>query len=371
MEIASQMENVIHLEVGEPSFTTPHHIIEAAFADAMDGWTKYTSIFGIPSLRQAIADKYAAAWGQPVESNQVLVTAGGVNAIATAVYAIIEEGDEILVPDPGWPNYRSITLLAGGVPVPYPLRPEDDYLPNLDNLAKVITERSKILIICNPSNPTGAVFPAETVKALVEFAAEHDLYVISDEIYEALVYEGVHTPAAKFDADGRVITVSGFSKTYAMTGWRLGYSIASPKLIQMAGKLMEPLTSCASSVSQRAGEAAVIGSQSCVDEMRAAYKRRRDIARAALEPAGLLPAVPHGAFYAMADLRATGMSGQEISRRLLEEERVATAPGNTFGKMAEGMVRLSLASSDEDVAAGTAAIVRFAERHAPVGAARP
>jgi aspartate/methionine/tyrosine aminotransferase len=370
MEIASQMENVIHLEVGEPSFTTPSHIIDAAARDARDGFTKYTSNFGIMSLRQAIATHYSTFWSRPVNPDQVLVTAGGINAIMSAIYAMVQDGDEVLIPDPGWPNYVGVTMLARAVPVRYPLRSENGYLPDLDDLEKLVTSKTKILLMCNPSNPTGAVFPAEAVRALVEFAQKHDLYVISDEIYEALIFEGVHVPASAFDVDGRVLTVSGFSKTYAMTGWRLGYSIASPELIRAAGKLMELLVSCASSVSQRAGQAAISGPQDCVDEMRAAYKRRRDIAQGVLEPAGLLPTVPHGAFYAMADLRVTGMISQDLSRRLLEEERVATAPGDTFGQVSEGMIRLSLASSDADVTAGTEAIVRFADRHALAGALR-
>ena len=371
MEIASQMEGVIHLEVGEPSFTTPSHIIDAAANDAHNGFTKYTSNFGLMSLRNAIAEHYTAFWGRSVEADQVLVTAGGINAIMSAINALVNDGDEALIPDPGWPNYVGVTMLARAVPVRYPLRPENGYLPDMDELEKRVTDRTKLLIMCNPSNPTGVVFPAEAVEALIEFARRRDIYVISDEIYEALVFEGAHTPASRFDVDGRVLTVSGFSKTYAMTGWRLGYLIATPELVRAAGKLMELLVSCASSVSQRAGQAAITGSQDCVDEMRAAYKHRRDLAQSVLEPAGLMPAIPHGAFYAMADLRATGLTSQELSRGLLEEERVATAPGDTFGAMAEGMIRLSLASSDADVTAGTEAIVRFAERHALAGALRP
>ena len=366
MALAAALDGVIHLEVGEPSFNTPAHIIDAAAAAAHAGSTKYTSNYGILPLRQAIAAKYTAAWNRPVATEQVLVSSGGVNAIATTVFAIVEPGDEILVPDPGWPNYISIAGLAQAAPVRYPIRPENGYLPDPAEVAALVTPRTKILILCNPSNPTGAVYPAATVAATVDVAVAHDLWVISDEIYEELVFEGEHVPAARFDAGGRVITVSGFSKTYAMTGWRLGYAIGDPDLILLAGRMMESLVSCPSAVSQQAGLAAMTGPQACVDEMRAAYKRRRDIALDLLEPAGLLPAVPRGAFYAMADLRSTGLGSRALSRALLEEERVATAPGDTFGAIAEGMVRLSLASSDEDVAEGCRRILRFAERHAAV-----
>jgi aspartate/methionine/tyrosine aminotransferase len=364
MELAAKLDGVIHLEVGEPSFNTPAHIIEAALAAAKAGSTKYTPNAGIASVRQTVAERYAAAWGRPVGPEQVLVTAGAVNAIMTTLAAIVDEGDEVLVPDPGWPNYTSIIAFARAVPVAYPCRAEDGYLPDLDALAARITPRTKALILTNPSNPTGVVFPAATVEAIVRLAAAHDLYVIADEVYEALVFDGKHTPAVTFDDADRVIAVSGCSKTYAMTGWRLGWAITTPEIVGLAGKLMETVVSCAPSVSQRAGEAAIRGPQDCVEEMRLAYERRRDIVRDTLRPAGLLPVVPSGAFYALVDLRGTGLSSRTLSRGLLEEERVAAAPGDTFGAEAEGMVRISLASSDEDVAEGCRRIVAFAERHA-------
>jgi len=364
MALASQMENVVNLSVGEPSFNTPAHIIDAAFEAAGRGETKYTSNYGTPKLRQAIADKYTEAWGTTVTPDRVLASTGGVNAIIAMIYAIVEPGDEILVPDPGWPNYISAAGLAHATPVRYPCQIEDGFLPDLDALEKLITPKTKILITCNPSNPTGVVFPAETVEALVKLAKKHDLYLLSDEMYEALVFDGVHIPAAKYDEDGRVITISGFSKTFAMTGWRLGYAIANPELILLAGKMMEPMTSCPTAISQAAGIAAIKGPQDCVEAMRQAYLNRRNIARDLLWPAGLLPVVPQGAFYALIDLRCTGMSGRDLALGLLKEEKVALAPGDTFGHVtANGMVRLSLASSDEDVAEGCRRIIRFANNH--------
>ncbi|MEA2585963.1 MAG: aspartate aminotransferase [Thermomicrobiales bacterium] len=366
MELAAKLDGVIHLEVGEPSFNTPAHIVEAALAAAKAGSTKYTPNAGIASVRQTVAERYAAAWGRPLAPEQVLVTAGAVNAIMTTLAAIVDDGDEVLVPDPGWPNYTSIITFARAVPVAYPCRAEDGYLPDLEALAARITPRTKALILTNPSNPTGVVFPAATVEAIVRLAAEHDLYVIADEVYEALVFDGEHVPAVRFDDAERVIAVSGCSKTYAMTGWRLGWAITTPEIVGLAGKLMETIVSCAPSVSQRAGEAAIRGPQECVEEMRRAYQRRRDIVAETLEPVGLLPVVPTGAFYALVDLRGTGLSSRELSRRLIEEERVAAAPGDTFGAEAEGMVRISLASSDEDVAEGCRRIVAFATRHGAV-----
>ena len=368
MQVANAMTDVIHLEVGEPSFGTPPHIIEGAFEAASAGATRYTSNYGIPPLRKAIADRYAAKWGRDVTSEQVLVSHGGVNAIAATTYAIVDPGDEVLVPDPGWPNYISIVSLIRGVPVRYPMRAEDGYRPDPVEIAKLITPRTKIIILCNPGNPTGAVWDASTVKAMVELAREHDLYVISDEIYEELVFDGEHVPASRFDEDGRVISVSGFSKTYAMTGWRLGWAIGSPELILLAGKLQEPMISCPSAVSQSAGLVALTGPQGAVDHMREAYRRRRDIAVSILQPAGMLPVIPRGAFYAMVDLRRVGMLSRDIAFGLLEEEHVACAPGSTFGNVAEGFVRISLASSDEDVTHGCRRIVAYAERHARVEA---
>jgi aspartate/methionine/tyrosine aminotransferase len=369
MELAAKLDGVIHLEVGEPSFNTPAHIIEAALAAARAGSTKYTPNAGLASVRQTVAARYATAWGKPVDPSRVLVTAGAVNAIMTTLAALVDEGDEVLVPDPGWPNYTSIIALARAVPVPYPCRAEDGYLPDLDALTARITPRTKALILTNPSNPTGVVFPPATVEAVVRLASERDLYVIADEVYEALVFDGAHTPAVTFDDADRVIAVSGCSKTYAMTGWRLGWAITTPEIVGLAAKLMETVVSCSPSVSQRAAEAAINGPQDCVEEMRIAYRRRRDIVRDTLGPAGLLPVVPSGAFYALVDLRRCGLSSRELSRALLDEERVAAAPGDTFGAEAEGMVRISLASSDDDVAEGCRRIVAFAERHTPVVAA--
>ena len=369
MDRAAGMDGVIHLEVGEPSFPTPAHVVEAAFAAARGGATKYTPNAGLPSVRRAVAEHYAAAWRTRVAPEQVLLAAGAVNALAATTMAVAEEGDEVLVPDPGWPNYASIVALARARVVRYPLRPERGYLPDPAEVAARVTPRTKALVLNTPGNPTGAVFPAATVEALVRLAAERGLWVLSDEVYEALVFDGEHVPAARF-ADGRVVTVSGCSKTYAMTGWRLGWAIADPALVALGGKVQEALVSCAPAVSQAAAEAALRGPQACVAEMREAYRRRRDLARRELEPAGLLPTVPRGAFYALVDLRATGLPSRELTGALLEEERVATAPGSAFGEVAEGMVRVSLATADDDLAEGCRRIRRFAERLGAAPAAR-
>lgn len=362
MDLARQMDDVIVLVVGEPSFNTPAHIIDAAAKAAHAGTTKYTPNAGLPGIRAAVAERYSRKFGREVTPDEVLVTAGAVNALAAIVAAIAEEGDEILIPDPGWPNYVAMIELARTVPVRYPLVPENGYRPDLAAMEAAITPRTKAIVINNPSNPTGAVFSTETVQALVDLARKHDLWLISDEVYEDLIFDGQHVPAARFDPD-RVITISGVSKSYAMTGWRIGWAITNPELVALCGKIQEALVSCPPSVSQAAAEAAVRGPQDAVEEMRQAYQRRRDLVVEIFQPAGILSSVPEGAFYALVDLRGAGIPSRDLSRMLLEEEKVAVAPGSTFGEVAEGMVRISLATADDDLAEGCRRIIRFAERH--------
>lgn len=372
MDLARQMDDVIVLVVGEPSFNTPAHIIDAAANAAHGGTTKYTPNAGLPGLRSAVAERYSRKFGREVTPGEVLVTAGAVNALAAIVAAIAEEGDEILVPDPGWPNYMAMIELARVAPVRYRLEPETGYRPDLAALEAQITPRTKAIIINNPSNPTGGVFDQATVRGLVELARKHDLWLISDEVYEDLIFAGEHIPAARFDNE-RVITISGVSKSYAMTGWRIGWAITNPELVALCGKIQEALVSCPPAPSQAAAEAAVRGPQEMVEEMRVAYERRRDLVRDIFLPLGMLPAVPEGAFYALVDLRAAGIPSRDLSRMLLEEEHVAAAPGSTFGDVAEGMLRISLATADDDLREGCERIVRFAQRHGalasePVGA---
>jgi aspartate/methionine/tyrosine aminotransferase len=362
MDLARQMDDVIVLVVGEPSFNTPPHIIDAAAQAAHDGTTKYTPNAGLPGLRSAVAERYTRKFGRDVTPGEVLVTAGAVNALAAIVAAIAEEGDEILIPDPGWPNYVAMIELARVAPVRYRLEPEQGYRPDLAAIEAQITPRTKAIIINNPSNPTGGVFDEATVKGLVELARKHDLWLISDEVYEDLIFAGDHVPAARFDSE-RVITISGVSKSYAMTGWRIGWAITNPELVALCGKIQEALVSCPPAPSQAAAEAAVRGPQEMVEEMRVAYQRRRDLVRDIFLPLGMLPAVPEGAFYALVDLRAAGIPSRDLSRMLLQEEHVAAALGSTFGDVAEGMLRISLATADDDLREGCERIVRFARRH--------
>lgn len=360
MELASKVEGVIHLEAGEPDITTPPSIIKAGLDAAMAGFTGYTSNNGLESLRSLLVEKLRVQNGLDVGLSQIVVTPGSVCALASAVLATTDPGEEVLVPDPGWPNYVNMALLAGGVPVYYPLERNTGY-PDFDALESLVTSRTKVLIMNNPVNPSGAVFPREVVEGLAQFAQKHDLYVVSDEIYEAIVFDGKHEPIGQFD-DGRIISVFGFSKTYAMTGWRLGYSVASPEITELISRLQEPLVSCASSISQKAAEAALGMSDAEVSEMSDSYRRRRDIAVDILSRVdGLLTIVPQGAFYAMLDLSNIGTDTYLLARNLLEAEKVATAPGETFGPGQKGLLRISFSTDSDSLAEGCRRIVRFVE----------
>jgi aspartate aminotransferase/aminotransferase len=266
----------------------------------------------------------------------------------------------VLLPDPGWPNYWSMAQLSGAVVRTYPLAAERGFVPDPDEVAALVTPRTRALVMNTPGNPTGGVFGPDVVRALVELAERHRFRLISDEIYEDLTFGASHTSAA---LDGEeVIYISGCSKTYAMTGWRLGFAVAPEPVVQAMEKLQEPLVSCASSVSQAAALAALRGPQDCVAEMRAAYARRRDVVVDVLGSAGLLPTPPVGGFFALVDLGATGLIGTELARAVLESARVATVPGAGFGTTIDGMVRVSFAAVDDDVAEGCRRLLDFHER---------
>ncbi|MDR7519786.1 MAG: aminotransferase class I/II-fold pyridoxal phosphate-dependent enzyme [Armatimonadota bacterium] len=360
MERARQIPDVVHLEVGEPDSNTPDHIIQAAAEAARAGFTKYTPSAGLPSLREALARKLSVQNGLPTHADQVVVAPGSVFALAAAMLATVDPDDEVLVPDPGWPNYTSVLQVIGARIIPYPLPRLTGYLPDLAALRRLVTPRTKAMIVNSPSNPTGAVFPRETVQALSDVAVEYDLYLIADEVYEEFVFEGEHVSPALFDSDGRVISVFGFSKTYAMTGWRLGYARAATAVAEVMTRLAEPFVSCPSSVAQKAAEAALAGPRTDVERMREFYRRRRDTVVAILGPEGLLAAVPRGAFYALVDLSRLGADSVALAGRLLEEHHVATVPGEAFGRSGAGLVRISFAAEPRLLEEGCRRIVQFA-----------
>lgn len=360
-DLAGKKPNAIHLEIGEPDFPTAGHIVEAAHRAAMQGFTKYTANAGFESLRSLIAEKVWRCNGIKASIDEITVTTGAVCGITSSLFAVAEAGDEVLLPNPGWPNYRFIVTTAGCIPITYPLRADGDFLPDLDELETLVTPRTKVLLLGFPANPTGAVLPRELLSGLMEFASQHDLYVISDEVYEAFVFEGEHGSPARLDADGRVASVMGFSKTYAMTGWRVGYVVAPRRISRLVTKLQEAFSSCACSVSQKAAEAALSGPQDCVAIMREAYRKRRDLAVGILRRYGVEHYVPHGAFYLWADISRAGRDSNTFTHELLEKCGVAVAPGCAFGDMGEGHIRVSLASSDQDLLRGLTSLCQYME----------
>lgn len=364
IDLASALPGVVRLEVGEPDSVTAAHIIDAAHTDAAAGYTKYTPTVGLMSLREAIAAHLSRRWRYKVGPENVFVAAGGLGAATAAILSIAEADDELLVPDPRWPNLMGLLAIARIRPVEYQLLAENNYLPDCAQLRSSLSPRLKAIYINSPSNPTGAVFPHEHVHAMAQLAAEQRAYLISDEVYDECVYEGQHTPAALFD-QGHVITIGSFSKTYAMTGWRVGYAIAPPDVVASCAKVAESYSLVASSVSQRGAEAALKGSQESMEKMRRAFLGRRDLVVRLLQGSGLLVAVPQGAFYALLDMRRLGVPSRDLAIRLLQEESVATSPGSTFGNTCEGMLRISLASHEADLTRGCEGILRFVTRHEP------
>ncbi len=359
MDLAAIRPNVIHLEVGEPNFPTPDHVIEAAAQAAREGYTKYTANRGIAEVREAMATKLAARNGIEVaDIDQIIVTTGAVNAIIQALMVVSEPGDPVLLPDPAWPNYLMMTTILGCPVVRYPLQRDSGYEPDFDALeaACVANPRAKVILMNTPGNPTGSVLSRAVVERMLDIAARHDLYLISDECYDDIVFEGEHISPASIDTDGRVISIFSVSKSYAMTGWRIGYAVASSEVAPMISKVQEAVTSCASAVSQKAAQAALEGDQSCVTEMRNAYRERRDRAVELLSEAGMLLSPPEGAFYVMADTSATELSGYDLARRLILEHDVAVAPGETFGPGGGGTIRISLATALDDLVEGVGRI---------------
>lgn len=360
MELAAVVPDALHLEVGEPDFPTPPHIVEAAAAAARDGHTKYTASRGYLSLREAIAAKVAASNGFTVSPSEVVVVSGAVTALMEAFLAIVEPGDVVLLPDPGWPNTEMMVVLAGGRPVRYPLLAESGFEPDLDALTDLVRrERPKAIYVNSPGNPTGGVFSHATIERICELAESGDAFIVSDECYEAITFDAPHHSPASL-VPQRTLSAFSFSKTYAMTGWRVGYLAAPTPLAELVAKIQEPVISCASAISQKAAEAALNGPQDIVGEMVTAYRSRRDALVATLREAGMLVAEPRGAFYVMANVSRSGLDGRAFALRLIEERGVAVAPGDTFGPAAGNLVRISLASDAQTLAEGARRIIAFA-----------
>ena len=353
---AEKTGQVIHLEVGQPDFDTPEHIIEATCRFANAGHTKYVPNAGVDPLRAAAARYFERSTGVATGPEHILVTPGAVMSVASSFLALLEPGDEVLLPDPGWPNYHMAVSIVHGQPVFYNLRAENHFLPDLDEIESLISEKTKLMLLCTPSNPTGQVYDQTLMRELMGLAQRHDLWVLSDEIYGEIVFADQHHSALPHDEDGRALIVSGMSKSFAMTGYRVGFTRANPDYIELAAKLQEPFVSCGTGFSQLASAEALDGPQETVAQMREAYRRRRDIALEVLRAHDLYRYTPGGAIYLMIDIAASGMDSRDFAVRLLEEKRVAVAPGKTFGKMCADHVRISIAAEDDHIRRGVTAI---------------
>ena len=360
MDLAWADPEAIHLEVGEPDFPTPGHVVEAAHEAARMGRTRYAPNAGLPELREALAEKVVRRNGYGTQPDQVVVTQGGIQALYLVLRALLEPGDEVLLPDPAWPNYRMIAHLLGARVLAYPLVAEGGFLPRLEDLERLATPRTRAILVNSPSNPLGTVVSRELMEELLAFARGRGLWFVSDEVYDEVVFDDVFASAGSVaDPSDRLVSIYSFSKVYAMTGWRVGYLVAPPDLARILTGMQEPIISCVNTPAQMAALAAVTGPQGVVREMSEAYRARRDELLGVLDGGGLPSSRPSGAFYVWTDVSAAGVPSMEFARSLIEREHVAVAPGSAFGELGEGYVRLSLASSRQDLLDGTSRLVRF------------
>jgi len=354
-DLAQGKKDLVSFWIGEPDFITPTHIREAAKQALNEGYTRYTPNLGFPEFRKALAIKLNQKNKISVTPEEVVVTSGGTEALFFSFYTLLNPGDEVIIPDPGFVTYESQIYFAGGTPVNFTLRGENNFHPDLEELKNCVTSKTKAILLNSPSNPTGAAFSEDELSAIAQLAQEKSLIVISDELYEDIVYNGgEHFSIASLPGmKERTISIFGFSKSYAMTGWRLAYLAAEANLVKEMAKLLQNTAVCANSVAQRAGLAAIQSSQDCVKEMFTAYNERRNVLIKGLnEIKGLSCHAPEGTFYAFVNIKETGMSAEELSMYLLEECKVVTVPGTAFGKQGEGYIRLSFATSLEDIIEG-------------------
>jgi len=351
MDAAWGRPGAIRLEVGEPDFPTPAHVVEAAHVAALEGHTGYQPSAGIPQLREALAAKVRERNGYTVQPEQTIVTQGGVEAIYASLLTLTRPGDEILLPDPAWPNFLMMARLLNLVAVTYPLTAESGFVPTIDSLDRLVTDRTSAIVVNSPSNPLGSVIDRARMTELLAFTERHGLWMVSDECYDEIDFDGSVVSPASIAPD-RVVSVYSFSKTYAMTGWRIGYAVAPPAVAPSLAKCQEPLISCVNAPTQYAALAALTGPQSVVSEMRDAYRARRDLAISILAGSQLHAFPPQGAFYLWVDARSTGLPSRELAMRLLDERNVVVAPGSAFGERGEGFLRVSLASSAEAIDEG-------------------
>ncbi len=362
-ELECKMD-VVHLEIGEPDFPTARHIVEAAKRALDEGWTHYGPSAGLPELREAIAQYAGRLRGVKFFPEQVVVTPGGKPVMSFAIMALVENGDEVIYPNPGFPIYESMIEYMGGRPVPIRLREERGFRLDVEELVSLVNPRTKLIVINSPANPTGGVLTREDLRLIGEVALKYNIWILADEIYSEIVYEGQFESIAQFpEIQRRLIILDGFSKTFAMTGWRIGYGIMPAELAEKMARIETNINSCTATFIQRACLAALNGPHDEVDRMVAEFKRRRDFI---VDGLNRLPGFrcnkPQGAFYAFPNIEGTGIDCKVLADRLLEEEGVACLAGTCFGKFGDGFLRFSYANSIENIQRALERIERFLAR---------
>ena len=364
-DIAANMKDVISLGVGEPDFVTPDHIRQAGIAALERGETHYTSNLGMPPLREAIAGLIEGRYGVRYDpATEIMVTVGVSEAVDVAMRALLDEGDEVIIPDPGYVAYEADVVFAGGKVVPAITSPANDFRVTAEEIAAVLTPRTKVILLGNPNNPTGAVIEREELEKIAALARQHDLIVLSDEVYSRLVYGREHVSIASLPGmRERTILTDGFSKAYAMTGWRVGYVCAPHHILEGMLKVHQYAIMCAPTMSQEAALEAILHGEEHVRAMVASYDERRKLMVAGFNSIGLECYEPFGAFYTFPSIKRTGLTSDEFAEKLLLEEHVAVVPGNAFGSAGEGFVRCAYCTAKDQIEEAITRIGRFVEKH--------
>ena len=349
--LENEGRSIIHLEIGEPDFDTPENIKQAGIDAIKKGYTHYAPSQGLPELREAIASYISKTRQIDVSPDEVIVTPGGKDIIFFTMMALLRDGDEVIIQNPGYYPYETDAKLFGAKVVPLPLLEENNFSFDRDLFRKLITKKTKLITIISPANPTGNVFSEEDLEVIAEEAIKNDIYILSDEIYSRIIYDGeFHSIASIPKMKERTIILDGFSKTYAMTGWRLGYGVANKKLTKIFNKFQVSSNSCTATFTQIAGIEALNRPQDAVDKMREEYRKRRDLIVNGLNKIpGISCKMPRGAFYAFPNIKKFGMTSNEFTLYLLDKAGVAVIPGSTFGKFGEGYVRISYANSQDNL----------------------
>ncbi|MGB8658768.1 MAG: pyridoxal phosphate-dependent aminotransferase [Candidatus Zixiibacteriota bacterium] len=363
-QLEAKGKNIIHLEIGEPDFDTPKNITEAAIRALREGYTHYGPSAGLPEVREAIATEISGTRKIPVNRDQVVVTPGAKPIMFFCIMALANEGEEVIYPNPGFPIYESVINFIGAKPVPIQLREENDFRLDIDELRKLVTDKTRLIIINSPQNPTGGILTQEDLRAIADIALSKDIMVLSDEVYNRIIYSGQHHSIASFPGmQEKTILLDGFSKTYAMTGWRLGYGVMREDLAVHIAKLMTNSNSCTASFTQRAGIEAITGPQDEVNKMVAEFRRRRDVIVAGLNAIPRLGCkTPSGAFYVFPNVKKIGWESKKLADYILEEAGVAVLSGTSFGEFGQGYIRLSYANSVENIKEGLSRIGRALEK---------